>query len=57
MLKSISNVINTAIIEPIDTTLDLHKEILSHKDIIEGNYSIKWLEEIFLPQNTHNFKN
>ena len=45
------------IIEPIDTTLDLHKEILSHKDIIEGNYSIKWLEEIFLPQNTYNFKN
>ena len=39
------------IIEPIDTTLDLHRKIISNKDIIKGNYSIKWLEEKFLSKD------
>ena len=39
------------IIEPIDTSIELHRKLLRNKDIISGNYSIKWLEEIFLTQN------
>ena len=38
------------IIEPIDTSIELHKKLLRNKDIINGAYSIKWLEEIFLPK-------
>ena len=37
------------IIEPIETSLDLHKKLIKNPDIIKGNYSIKWLEEVFLP--------
>ena len=39
------------IIEPIDTSIELHKKLLRNKDIIKGAYSIKWLEETFLPRN------
>ena len=39
------------IIEPIDTSIELHKQLVCHKDVMSGNYSIKWLEETFL-QNT-----
>ena len=39
------------IIEPIDTSIELHKKLLINKDIIKGAYSIKWLEETFLPKN------
>ena len=38
------------IIEPIDTSIELHKKLLRNKDIIKGAYSIKWLEETFLPK-------
>ena len=36
------------IIEPIDTSIELHKKLVCNKDIKSGNYSIKWLEETFL---------
>ena len=39
------------IIEPVDTSIELHKKLLRNKDIIKGAYSIKWLEETFLPKN------
>ena len=39
------------IIEPIDTSIALHKKLLRNKDILKGAYSIKWLEETFLPKN------
>ena len=39
------------IIEPIDTSIELHKKLLRNKDILKGAYSIKWLEETFLPKN------
>ena len=39
------------IIEPIDTSIELHKKLLRNKDIMKGAYSIKWLEETFLPKN------
>ena len=37
--------LNEFIIEGIDTTLDLHKEIISSKEFKSNNYDIKWLEE------------
>ncbi|MBF96751.1 MAG: Biotin carboxylase [Alphaproteobacteria bacterium MarineAlpha9_Bin4] len=37
--------LNEFIIEGIDTTLDLHKEIISSKEFKAYNYDIKWLEE------------
>ena len=39
------------IIEPIDTSIELHKKLLRNEDIMKGAYSIKWLEETFLPKN------
>jgi len=36
------------IIEPIDTSIELHKKLICNEDIISGKYSIKWLEEKFL---------
>ena len=36
------------IIEPIPTSLDLHRKLLTHPDIINANYSIRWLEDNFL---------
>ena len=39
------------IIEPIDTSIELHKKLLRNEDIIKGAYSIKWLEETFLNKN------
>ena len=37
------------IIEPIDTSIELHKKLIRNSDIKSGNYNIKWLEEKFLP--------
>ena len=37
------------IIEPIDTSIELHKKLIRNSDIKSGNYTIKWLEEKFLP--------
>ena len=37
--------LNEFIIEGIDTTLDLHKAVLSTKDFKSSNYDIKWLEK------------
>ena len=36
------------IIEPIDTSLNLHRKLINDPDLKNGNYSIKWLEEKFL---------
>ena len=37
------------IIEPIDTSIELHKKLIRNSDIKSGKYTIKWLEEKFLP--------
>ena len=37
------------IVEPIDTSIELHKKLIRNSDIKSGNYTIKWLEEKFLP--------
>lgn len=39
------------IIEPMPTSLDLHRKLVDNKDIIDGNYTIRWLEEEFLKDN------
>ncbi len=36
------------VIEPIPTTLDLHRRLVDAPAIHEGSYSIRWLEEEFL---------
>ena len=36
------------IIEPMPTSLDLHRRLVNDKNIIDGNYTIRWLEEEFL---------
>ncbi len=36
------------VVEPIPTTLTLHKRLLDAPEIKAGNYSIKWLEQDFL---------
>ena len=35
------------VVEPIPTTLDLHKRLLDAPAIQTGDYSIKWLEQSF----------
>ena len=42
--------LNEFIIEGIDTTLDLHKEVITTKDFQSNNYDIKWLEK-YLARN------
>ena len=36
------------IIEPMPTSLDLHRKLVNDPNIIDGNYTIRWLEEEFL---------
>ena len=37
--------LNEFIIDGIDTTLELHKEVISNKEFKLNNYDIKWLEK------------
>ncbi|MEK9850760.1 MAG: acetyl-CoA carboxylase biotin carboxylase subunit, partial [Candidatus Puniceispirillum sp.] len=36
------------IVEPIPTTLTLHKQLVNEAAIKDGSYNIRWLEEKFL---------
>ena len=36
------------IIEPMPTSLDLHRRLVDNQNIIDGDYTIRWLEEDFL---------
>ena len=40
--------IQEMVIEPNSSTLELHKEIIDTKEMIDANYDIKWLENVFL---------
>ncbi|MGC6517211.1 MAG: acetyl-CoA carboxylase biotin carboxylase subunit [Candidatus Puniceispirillaceae bacterium] len=40
------------VIEPIPTTLDLHRRLINAPAIHDGSYSIKWLEEEFLASDS-----
>ena len=39
--------LDECIIEPMPTSLDLHRRLVNDPDIISGNYTIRWLEEEF----------
>ena len=39
------------VIEPISTTIDLHKDILETSVMKEGSYDIRWLENKLLNNN------
>ena len=50
-LARLRRALQECIIEPMPTSLDLHRRLVDNKDIIDGNYTIRWLEEEFLKDN------
>jgi len=50
-LARLRRALDECIIEPMPTSLDLHRRLVNDKDIISGNYTIRWLEEDFLNKN------
>ena len=49
-ISRMQRALNEFIIEGIDTTLELHKEVITSKDFKANNYDIKWLEK-YLARN------
>ena len=49
-ISRMQRALNEFIIEGIDTTLELHKEVITSKDFKTNNYDIKWLEK-YLARN------
>ncbi len=47
-LARLRRALQECIIEPMPTSLDLHRKLVNDKDIINGDYTIRWLEEKFL---------
>ncbi len=47
-ILKLKQAIREMVIEPISSTLELHKNLLETKEIEEGDFDIKWLEQIFL---------
>jgi acetyl-CoA carboxylase biotin carboxylase subunit len=43
-LMRLSRALDEYIIDGIDTTLSLHKKLVTSQDIIDGNYDVHWLE-------------
>jgi acetyl-CoA carboxylase, biotin carboxylase subunit len=33
------------VVDGVKTSIPLHRELLEQPDVLDGNYSIKWLEE------------
>ena len=46
-LARLRRALDESIIEPMPTSLDLHRRLVQDEDIISGNYTIRWLEEEF----------
>ena len=46
-----SKALKEIVIEPISTTIDLHKDILETSVMKEGSYDIRWLENKLLNKN------
>jgi acetyl-CoA carboxylase biotin carboxylase subunit len=44
-LRRLHRAIDETVIEGIETTLPLHKWIISQPEFISGNYTIHWLEQ------------
>ena len=47
-ILKLKQAIKEMVIEPIPSTLELHQNLLENPDIINGNFDIKWLEQIYL---------
>ncbi|MGU9961465.1 MAG: acetyl-CoA carboxylase biotin carboxylase subunit [Candidatus Puniceispirillales bacterium WSBS_2018_MAG_OTU23] len=47
-LARLRRALQECIIEPMPTSLDLHRRLVMDADIISGDYTIRWLEEEFL---------
>ena len=47
-IRRLKQALKEMIIEPVPTTLELHKQILDNEDMNKANYDIKWLENNFL---------
>ena len=39
------------VVEGVKTTIPLHQKLLREEDVINGNYTIKWLEEWLAREN------
>jgi len=48
-LARLQRALDETIITPMPTSLDLHRLLAKDADIASGDYSIRWLEEKFLP--------
>lgn len=46
-LARLRRALDECIIEPMPTSLDLHRKLVVDEDIVSGNYTIRWLEEEF----------
>ncbi len=49
-LKRLSRALNEYVIDGIETTLNLHRQLVQNADIVQGKYDIHWLEA-FLEQS------
>ena len=47
-ISRLKQALKEIIIEPISTTIELHKDILDTKVMEEGSYDIRWLENELL---------
>ena len=47
-ILKLKQAIKEMVIEPIPSTLELHQNLLENTDIINGDFDIKWLEQIYL---------
>ena len=50
-LARLKRALEEFVVEPIPTTLALHQKLVDAPAIKDGNYNIRWLEEVFLPNN------
>ena len=50
-LLKLNQALKEIIIEPISTTIDLHRQILDTEVMQKGSYDIRWLETKLLSNN------
>ena len=51
-LQRLRRALQECVIEPMPTSLDLHRKLAVDEDVINGTPDIRWLEEIFLPRQS-----
>ena len=52
-LARLKRALEEFVVEPIPTTLPLHQRLVEARAIKDGNYDIRWLEEVFLPETVN----